>query len=98
MTINVETWKTAREQFMRMMLYGDSGVGKTRFAATWPKSLFLDADKGMMSVDTPVGRINIDSWLELQNAYSFLCTPEAQKQYATIVFDTMNEIHIIYPP
>ena len=95
MTIQVETWKATQEQFIRMMIYADSGVGKTRFAATWPKPIFLDADKGMMSVDIAVGRINIDNWMELQDAFTLLRTPEAQKQYDTIVFDTLNEIQHI---
>ena len=95
MTVQVETWSATQEQYRHLMVYGDSGVGKTRFGATWPRPVFLDADKGMMSVDTAVGRINIESWLHLQDAYALLKSPDAQKQYDTLVFDTLNEIQHI---
>ena len=30
----------------RVMTYGDTGVGKTLFAASWPKPFFIDTDRG----------------------------------------------------
>lgn len=34
------------EQKLRVLLYGESGAGKTRAAATFPKPFFIDTDKG----------------------------------------------------
>lgn len=39
----------ARETF-RALLYGSSGSGKTTLAASFPKPLFLDTDRGMRSI------------------------------------------------
>lgn len=36
---------------VRALIYGGPGVGKTRFAATAPKPLFFDADKGLSTVN-----------------------------------------------
>lgn len=42
---------------VRCLVYGDTGVGKTRFAGTFPNPLFIDADKGtrtLKDVDYPL--------------------------------------------
>jgi hypothetical protein len=44
---------------VRMLVYGESGIGKTRFASTWPHTLFVDIDDGMASVDAPCHRVPI---------------------------------------
>jgi len=36
----------------RVLVYGNAGSGKTRFASTFPKPLFIDTDKGMRSIPT----------------------------------------------
>lgn len=39
---------------LKLLVYGDSGAGKTTFAATFPKPYFFDFDQGIMSaVGTP---------------------------------------------
>lgn len=36
-------------QFMRALVYGPTGSGKTRFALTWPKPFVIDLDKGLLT-------------------------------------------------
>ena len=36
----------------RTLLYGAAGSGKTKLASTWPSPFFIDADRGMRSIDT----------------------------------------------
>jgi len=36
----------------RSLFYGPAGSGKTRLASTYPAPLFIDADRGMRSIDT----------------------------------------------
>jgi hypothetical protein len=74
---------------VRMMVYGESGSGKTVFASSWPDVIFLDIDKGMASVDRRVARIDISSWFKLQEAYVFLAN--AKHNYKTAVVDSLNE-------
>jgi hypothetical protein len=63
------------EQFERFLVYGISGSGKTRFAASAPKVLLIDVDeKGTASVrrdiDPPVFRV--ERWGDMNDVYWYL--------------------------
>ncbi len=88
----IQTVEGFDKERIRMVLYGESGVGKTRFCSTWPTPLFLDADRGMASIRTKVDRIEIVSWDDLSNAYGMLAEG---LPYKTVVLDTLNEIQLI---
>lgn len=77
---------------VRIMVYGESGVGKTRFAATWPSPFFVDMDDGLASVDTPVARVpvSVDTYADrIWSIYDYLATGE--HPYKTIILDSLNE-------
>jgi len=74
---------------VRFLVYGESGVGKTVFASSWPSVIFLDIDDGMASVTRKVARIPIHSWVDLQDAYLFLKFGE--HKFKTVVIDSLNE-------
>lgn len=76
---------------VRFLVYGDSGVGKTTHAATWPAPLFLDIDDGLASVRTAVDRIKIADWNTLLDAYGWLVGSNDARQYQTIIIDSLNE-------
>lgn len=73
----------------RFLVYGESGIGKTRFAATFPKVIFLDIDDGLASVDWEIARIPVNSWDELYEAYTYLA--EGDHEFESIVIDSLNE-------
>jgi len=75
-----------------MLIYGQSGVGKTVFASTWPKPVFLDADKGLLSVRRPVLRWEVNTWRDLQYGVAWLL--KNRDQYETIIVDTVNEVQV----
>lgn len=74
---------------VRFLIYGDSGSGKTVFASSWPKPIFLDLDDGMSSVKRPVERVSIRTWEQLQKAYVFLM--HGKHDFKTVVVDSLNE-------
>ena len=78
---------------IRFWEYGESGVGKTRFAATWPNPYFLLADPGgLMSVSDPVAYKEIKQWQDLRDVWKVF---QEDHPYKTIVFDTLNEIQYL---
>jgi len=78
---------------IKFLVYGESGVGKTVFSATWPRPLFLDIDRGLASVRHKISRIQISNWEDLQNAYAFLSSTE--NTFQTVVIDSLNELQKI---
>src|SRR3990172_6382666 len=75
---------------VRALIYGESGVGKTVFASTWPRPVFLDAEDGMASVTLPVDRVRCDAWEDVFDVLQYLAAGD--HNYETIVLDSLNEI------
>ena len=74
--------KQARAQ--RVVLYGVESVGKSTFAAQFPKPLFLDIEQGTSHLD--VDRCDINSWKQLTDSLA-----EAKAtDYQTIVIDSAD--------
>lgn len=85
---------------VKLLVYGESGAGKTVFSASWPECVFLDMDKGMSSVTRKVSRIPIhdtpeqSAWEGLTRAINFLETSDLHT-FGTVVIDSLNEMQII---
>lgn len=81
------------EDKVKMLIYGESGAGKTRFASGFPDVLFVDIDKGMSSVDVRIDKISIDTFEQVQEVYKYL--KAGNHKYSTVVIDTLNEFQRI---
>jgi hypothetical protein len=80
--MKITTGKQQRAQ--RVVLYGVESVGKSTFAAQFPKPLFLDIEQGTSHLD--VDRCDIGSWKQLTEALA-----EAKAtDYQTIVIDSAD--------
>jgi len=77
---------------LTVLAYGAPGSGKTYFAGTFPKPLFIDLDQGLMTVRAKrVAYIRPTNWLDLRTCI----TPEYIKDFNTIVVDTLTEAHVL---
>jgi phage nucleotide-binding protein len=80
----------------KILIYGESGTGKTRLASTFPKVIFADIDQGMGSVTEKVQSIDITdtdgmhAFDKLETMYKFL--KAGNHEYETVVIDTLNEM------
>jgi hypothetical protein len=80
--MKITTGKQQRAQ--RVVIYGVESVGKSTFAAQFPKPLFLDIEQGTSHLD--VDRCDINSWKQLTEALA-----EAKAtDYQTIVIDSAD--------
>lgn len=95
--LEVSTAQDAAE-FINIILYGDSGVGKTRLAATaadvpeMSPVLFLDIEGGVKSIRhlyPDMAVIRITSFDKLQKAYDALF--EGKHPFKTVVVDSITE-------
>jgi len=76
--------KGKQQRAQRVVIYGVESVGKSTFAAQFPKPLFLDIEQGTSHLD--VERCDINSWKQLTEALA-----EAKAtDYKTIVIDSAD--------
>jgi hypothetical protein len=82
---------------VKMLIYGETGMQKTRFASTFPAVIFADIDHGMSSVTETVDTVTIDGdrdgFAQLRALYEMLKAGE--HAYETVVLDTLNEMQRI---
>jgi hypothetical protein len=82
------------------VIYGASGVGKTTLAATAPKPIFLDSNKGTLSIAGRPGlehvvAVDVEDEDQLNEAYdNFTGTGDINwaKIYGSIIFDHFDDI------
>jgi AAA domain len=96
---------TAEDKGWKILVYGDSGSGKTYFAGTFPDPLFLDLEDGMRSL-LPLKRNikrypkspaqQITTLDEVKAFYQLVrkIKPE-DAPFKTIVIDSLNELQIL---
>ena len=76
--------KGKQQRPQRVVIYGVESVGKSTFAAQFPKPLFLDIEGGTAHLD--VDRVAVDSWKQLGE-----CIAEVSKtDYGTVVIDSAD--------
>lgn len=93
---------TVGQKGLKVLLYGQSGVGKTRMAATAPKPLFLDLESGLRSTLSvkPVLRYPADPREEVTSyaqvvEFFNLVKKEKNPTWETIVIDSLNELQVL---
>lgn len=96
---------TAQKKGWKILVYGDSGSGKTYFAGTFPDPLFLDLEDGMRSLlqlnrnikrypKNPAAVITEIS--QVKQFYDIVrAIKPAEAPFKTIVIDSMNELQIL---
>lgn len=80
------------EEKFRFMVYGYSGIGKTKLIGTLPgKVLVLNTDKGLLTLaGMDVDYASANSWKEVIDFLNYMKTDEAKKKYKFIVFDSVS--------
>lgn len=78
------------KDMVRMLIYGESGSGKTRLACSFPKPLVVDADHGLASVDWSIDSVTITDWDEIADVFVYLNA--GNHEYESVILDSLNEI------
>ena len=95
----------AGEKRLKVLLYGASGSGKTYFAGTFPKPLFLDLEDGMRTVlalNNDILRFpkepntRIVDFQQVREFYKLVKKVNPKNSpFETIVIDSMNELQVL---
>lgn len=79
---------------VNVLVYGESGTGKTTLCATAPRPLIISAESGLLSLadqDLPVFEINTRN--DCNEVYEWLeKSKEAKETYDTLCLDSLSEI------
>lgn len=79
-------------QGVKIVVYGEAGIGKTRLATTMPYSILLSAEGGTLSLKNfDVDCIEVLNTLALKEANGWLKSSEAS-QYTTVIVDSISKI------
>ena len=91
--LKIQTFKP-ENSYIKALIYGPSGAGKTTFAATAPKPIFASSEKGLMSIRHLAPQfVEINSLQDLKDLYNFL--KNEKHDFETVVIDSITEINDI---
>lgn len=81
--------------YIKALIMGGHGVGKTRSASYWPKPIYADCEKGLMSVaDRGVPYASVKSSADMNALLDHLrldgLKPPEKRQYKTLIIDTLD--------
>lgn len=82
----VETGRKIKPMFI--CIYGTGGIGKSTFAASAPKPLFLETESGSDNLD--VSRVKVTSFHMLKIALKELL--DTEHEYKTVVIDSLDQL------
>jgi len=96
-----EIYKPRMDQyFLKMLLYGDPGVGKTTLAASamdcdaTKDVLIINVEGGLLSVvDYAPDVVDLESWAHLDDLFWFLA--KGDHNYKTVVIDSLSELQLV---
>lgn len=92
MAIVLTTTKKATG-FVKALVFGEAGMGKTVLCATAPNPIIISAEAGLLSIadhDIPV--IEVKTVQDVMDAYQWVTEDPAAKQFETICLDSITEI------
>lgn len=89
MAIKLQSTKDVHTNGFKVLVYGDSGVGKTTLIKTLPKPVIISAESGLMSLkDMDIPYYEITSLNDLYEAYQ-ACV---DSDFESIALDSISEI------
>lgn len=78
---------------VKVVLFGGSGVGKTKLAETAPEPIILSAEDGLLSLrKSKVPYIDISNYKNLVEAYTWLTQSSEARRYQTYYLDSLSEV------
>jgi energy-coupling factor transporter ATP-binding protein EcfA2 len=89
MAIKIKSTKNTADNGAKIVIYGDSGVGKTKLIATAPNPIIISAEKGLLSLaDFDLPYMEVHTLDDVQEAFSYC----KKSDYETIYLDSVTEI------
>lgn len=89
MAIKIKNTKDITSDGVNIVLYGESGVGKTKLLETLENNIILSADRGLMTLKrNDIDYIDISCMNDVNESYNLV----QKSKYDHITFDSLSEI------
>jgi len=93
MAINLRSTKGLHASGVKLLVYGNAGVGKTSLIPTLPTPIVFSAEGGLLSIaDADVSYVEVSSYDTLMEAYRWVTESEEAKHFESIALDSISEI------
>lgn len=78
---------------VKMVVYGQSGAGKTTLVRSLPSPIILSAESGLLSIQSAdLPYIEINSLQDIYEAYKWLTSSDDSKEYQSVALDSISEV------
>lgn len=94
--MKITSTKTREMKFVKAVVYGETGAGKTYSALSLPpeKTLIIANEKGLLPLAGKDYTVwEIEGWDDLQQAYQELLKPETSERFKIVFIDSLTEIN-----
>jgi len=93
MAIALKRTSDPKDTHINLMVYAQSGSGKTYAVRTLPKPIIISTEKGLLSLaDIDLPYIEVNNFDDLADAYKWLSESDEADQYETIALDSISDI------
>ena len=91
MAIEVQSTSDVSTTYIKMLVYGQAGAGKTTLIKTLPNPIICSAEGGLLSIkDADLPFIKVGSMSDLRDAYLWLV--DNGSKYESVALDSISEI------
>ena len=91
--MNIGYTDELKQNGVKVLCYGEAGIGKTSLCATAPSPIILSAESGLLSLAwTRLPYIEINTIEQLTEACKWAYNSTEAQQYQTICLDSLSEI------
>ena len=79
--------------FVKVLVFGDSGMGKTTLIKTAPRPIIISSESGLLSLKgTNISVIKVTSLEDMEEAYEYVTDPEHSADFLTICLDSITDL------
>lgn len=92
MAINLKSTSNVNLNGVKLLVYSQSGAGKTTLIKTLPSPIIISAESGLLSLeDCDIPYIEVNDMASLKEAYEYVTSDECS-QFKSIALDSISEI------
>ena len=93
MAIQLMTTKGYASASVKILVHGQSGVGKTTLIGSLPNPVVISAEGGLLALaDLEIPYLNVTNMTELNEAFEWLLNSKEAEQFQSVAIDSISEI------